>query len=242
MTFSRGILLIIWILFLIFSLTSREVPDPFCIFSKELCYNQRTPMEKTAKITFCGGTGSVTGSNFLLEADGKKILIDCGLTQGIKLADDINWDPFPYDSKAIDILFITHAHVDHLVRVPKLIAEGFRGQIFSTPPTRALASPMLEDTMNILVKNKGFRLDEIYTPENIKIAHGLWRGFDYHEKIQITDRLEASFKNAGHILGSAMVEFTVGPPRSGGGKKKKIFTRGLGERSSPPLPGPAGGA
>jgi len=110
-------------------------------------------MEKTAKITFCGGTGSVTGSNFLLEADGKKILIDCGLTQGIKLADDINWDPFPYDSKAIDILFITHAHVDHLGRVPKLISEGFRGKIYSTEPTRALASPMLEDTADILSKN-----------------------------------------------------------------------------------------
>src|SRR3990167_5093175 len=166
MTFSRGILLIIWILFLIFSLTSREVPDPFCIFSKELCYNQRTPMEKTAKITFCGGTGSVTGSNFLLEADGKKILIDCGLTQGIKLADDINWDPFPYDSKAIDILFITHAHVDHLGRVPKLISEGFRGKIYSTEPTRALASPMLEDTADILSKNTELHIDKIYTPEN----------------------------------------------------------------------------
>ncbi|OGJ02768.1 hypothetical protein A3G06_00790 [Candidatus Nomurabacteria bacterium RIFCSPLOWO2_12_FULL_46_14] len=189
-----------------------------------------------ARLTFCGGVDSVTGANFLLEADGKKILVDCGLTQGTKLADDINWAPFQYDPKAIDILFVTHAHVDHLGRIPKLIAEGFRGQIFSTPPTRALASPMLEDTMNILVKNKGFRLDEIYTPENIKIAHGLWRGFDYHEKIQITDRLEASFKNAGHILGSAMVEFTVGPAASGGVNKKILFTGDLGNSPSPLLP------
>ncbi len=96
-----------------------------------------------AKITFCGGTGSVTGSNFLLEADGKKILIDCGLTQGTKLADDINWDSFPYKAKEIDILFVTHAHVDHVGRIPKLIHEGFRGKIYSTKPTKSLSPLML---------------------------------------------------------------------------------------------------
>src|SRR3989344_2657384 len=127
-------------------------------------------MEKEVKIKFCGGAGTVTGANFLLEADGKKILVDCGLTQGIKLADDINWDSFPYDPKTIDILFITHAHVDHLGRVPKLIAEGFRGKIYSTNPTRALAGPMLEDTCGILSKNKDFELDKIYTAENTKLA------------------------------------------------------------------------
>ncbi|KKR62144.1 hypothetical protein A2643_02145 [Candidatus Nomurabacteria bacterium RIFCSPHIGHO2_01_FULL_39_220] len=186
-------------------------------------------MEKTAKITFCGGTGSVTGSNFLLEADGKKILIDCGLTQGIKLADDINWDPFPYDSKAIDILFITHAHVDHLGRVPKLISEGFRGKIYSTEPTRALASPMLEDTADILSKNTELHIDKIYTPENIKSALSLWQGFKYGDVIKITDNLEVSFLNAGHILGSAMVQFIYNG-------KKIIFTGDLGNSPSPILP------
>jgi len=96
-------------------------------------------MASKVKITFCGGTGSVTGSNFLLETENKKILIDCGLTQGIKLADDINWDPFPYNPKEIDMLFVTHAHVDHLGRIPKLINEGFRGKIYSTLPTKSLA-------------------------------------------------------------------------------------------------------
>src|SRR3989338_250502 len=142
-------------------------------------------MEKTAKITFCGGTGSVTGSNFLLEIEDKKFLIDCGLIQGMKLADDINWDPFPYDSKEIDILFISHAHIDHLGRIPKLIHEGFRGKIYSTKPTKALALPMLEDTADILGKNKDLGLDKIYTPENIKSALSQWVGFDYHEKIKI---------------------------------------------------------
>ena len=100
----------------------------------------------------------MTGANFLLEADGKKILIDCGLTQGMKLADYINWEPFIYDPKEIDILFVTHAHVDHLGRIPKLINDGFRGKIYSTKPTRALAGPMLEDTMSILSKNRYFDL------------------------------------------------------------------------------------
>ncbi|KKQ19763.1 MAG: RNA-metabolising metallo-beta-lactamase [Parcubacteria group bacterium GW2011_GWC1_36_9] len=186
-------------------------------------------MEKTAKITFCGGTGSVTGANFLLEIDGKKILVDCGLTQGVKVADDINWDSFSYDPKEINILFVTHAHVDHLGRIPKLINEGFRGKIFSTLPTKGLALPMLEDTMSILSKNTDLGLEKIFTEENIKLTLSLWQGFEYHQKIQITENLEVYFLNAGHILGSAMVKFIYNG-------KKILFTGDLGNTPSPILP------
>lgn len=186
-------------------------------------------IEKTAKITFCGGTGSVTGANFLLEIDGKKILIDCGLTQGMKLADDINWDPFPYSSKEIDILFVTHGHVDHLGRIPKLISEGFQGKIYSTEPTKGIALPMLEDTAGILGKNTDLGLDKIYTEENIKKTLSFWQGFIYHEKIKITENLEVVFLNAGHILGSAMIEFIYNG-------KKILFTGDLGNSPSPILP------
>ncbi len=186
-------------------------------------------MQNNVKITFCGGTGSVTGANFLLEIDGKKILIDCGLTQGNKIADDTNWDPFIYDAKTIDILFITHAHIDHLGRVPKLIHEGFVGKIYSTVPTKSLALPMLEDTAGILSKNTELKLDEVYSAENIKTSLSLWQGFDYHENLQITPELEVSFYNAGHILGSAMILFVY--------KGKKIlFTGDLGNSPSPLLP------
>lgn len=171
----------------------------------------------------------MTGANFLLEADGKKILVDCGLTQGLKLADDINWDPFPYDSKEIDILFITHAHIDHLGRVSKLIHEGFHGKIYSTEPTRALALPMLEDTAGILSKNTDLHLDEIYTPENIKSALSLWEDFGYNQALKITPNLEMSFLNAGHILGSAMVQFIYNG-------KKILFTGDLGNSPSMLLP------
>ena len=186
-------------------------------------------MENIAKVTFCGGTGSVTGANFLLEADGKKILVDCGLTQGMKLADDINWDPFIYDPKEIDMLFVTHAHVDHLGRVPKLIHDGFTGKIYSTEPTKALARPMLDDTAGILSKNVNFNLSQIYSEENISKAISLWEGFNYHQTIKITENLEVSFRDAGHILGSAMVEFIYN-------KKKIVFTGDLGNSPSPILP------
>lgn len=186
-------------------------------------------MPRIAKITFCGGTGSVTGANFLLEADGKKILIDCGLTQGIKIADYINWEPFNYDPTEIDMLFVTHAHVDHLGRIPKIINDGFRGKIYSTPPTKAMANLMLEDTMGILSKSEKFDLSKIYTEENIHKALSLWNGVGYHEPMQITENLSVQLRNAGHILGSAMVEFTY----SG---KKIVFTGDLGNSPSPLLP------
>ncbi|MBI2631352.1 MBL fold metallo-hydrolase [Candidatus Nomurabacteria bacterium] len=195
-------------------------------------------MKETAKLTFYGGTGTVTGANFLLEIDGKKILIDCGLTQGEKLDDDVNWSPFLYDPKEIDILFITHAHVDHIGRIPKLIAEGFIGEIYSTEPTKGLANLMLEDTADILSKYTSLGLDKIYTPENLKITLSLWKGFTYHQKINITPNLEFCFLNAGHILGSAMIEFTVrSESDSDKGRSKKIlFTGDLGNSPSPILP------
>ncbi len=186
-------------------------------------------MSKIARITFCGGTNSVTGANFLLEIDNKKILIDCGLTQGSKLADDTNWAPFLYDPKEIDILFVTHSHIDHIGRIPKLISDGFHGKIYSTKPTRALTLPMLEDTAGILSKDGIFNLDKIYSKDNISKAFMLWLSFDYNEIIKITEDLEVSFRNAGHILGSAMIEFIYQG-------KKVLFTGDLGNSPSPLLP------
>lgn len=186
-------------------------------------------MSDTAKITFCGGTGSVTGANFLFEIDDKKILVDCGLTQGKELADDTNWKPFPYDPKEIDILFVTHSHIDHIGRIPKLISEGFHGKIYSTKPTRALCLPMLEDTASILSKNRYFDLDKVYNEENLKKTFEFWDSFDYHEIIKISPKLDANFKDAGHILGSAMIEFVYNG-------KKIVFTGDLGNSPSPLLP------
>lgn len=181
------------------------------------------------KLTFCGGAGSVTGSNFLLEGNNKKFLIDCGLEQGNKLADDSNWEPFLYDPKEIDILFITHGHIDHIGLIPRLINEGFKGRIISTIPTKEIAKPMLEDTAHILSKDVADNLDKIYSSENIEKALSLWEGFEYHQKINIDHGFQFSFINSGHILGSAILEIIYN-------NKKIVFTGDLGNSPSPILP------
>jgi len=186
-------------------------------------------MSNIARLTFCGGAGSVTGANFFLEIDGKKILIDCGLVQGLEMADELNWADFLYDPKDIDFLFITHAHIDHIGKIPKLIHEGFRGRIYSTRPTRELTKPMLLDTANILSKEKNLNLDKIYSEDNVNKTFSNWLSVNYHESIDLTPELKVIFKDAGHILGSAMIEFTY--------KGKKIlFTGDLGNSPSPLLP------
>ncbi len=186
-------------------------------------------MGNIGKITFCGGAGSVTGANFLFEADGKKILVDCGLNQGSEFADESNWKPFIYNPTEADILFVTHSHIDHIGRIPKLIYDGFKGKIYSTKPTKAMTPLMLEDTGGILSKSDRDSLDQIYSEDNIKRVMDLWVDFDYHEEIKITDSLSAIFKDAGHILGSAMIEFSYNG-------KKVVFTGDLGNSPSPLLP------
>ncbi len=190
---------------------------------------------KKLKITFCSGAGTVTGANFLIEQPdeggmkGKKFLVDCGLVQGEKVADDQNWDPFPYDVSTIDYLFITHAHVDHLGRVPKLIADGFKGKIYSTTATLGLAPAMLEDTMSILARDHEHGLDKIYTKENVDKSIALWEGVPYHRAINIEGGFTITFRDAGHILGSAMVEIVYNG-------KNIIFTGDLGNSPTPFLP------
>ncbi|MBK5215595.1 MAG: MBL fold metallo-hydrolase [Candidatus Pacebacteria bacterium] len=185
--------------------------------------------ENKLKITFCSGAGTVTGANFLLEGNEKKFLIDCGLIQGEKLADDMNWIPFPYDASAIDILFITHAHIDHIGRIPKLISEGFKGRIISSIPTKDIAEVMLADTAHILSRDIEHELDKIYTADNIKKAMSLWETLEYSQKLNVDHGFQFSFKDAGHILGSAMLEIFYND-------KKIVFTGDLGNSPSPLLP------
>nr|MCU0660252.1 MBL fold metallo-hydrolase [Candidatus Paceibacterota bacterium] len=188
-------------------------------------------MQKNNKltITFCSGAGNVTGANFLLESPEKKILIDCGLIQGSKLADDENWNEFPYDPATIDILFVTHAHLDHIGRIPKLIRDGFKGIIYSTPPTKDLAKLMLEDTIHILSHDTADNLDEIYNAENLAKAMQLWQTVEYHHELHIEGGFQVLLMDAGHILGSAMVRFTYNG-------KHILFTGDLGNSPSPLLP------
>lgn len=183
---------------------------------------------KQLKVTFCSGAGSVTGANFLIEGEGQKFLVDCGLEQQTKIAEETNWKPFIYDPKSIGVLFITHAHVDHVGRIPKLYADGFRGRIISTTATKDLAPAMLEDTAGILGHSHEHDLNKIYTEEAVGQIMKLWEGVDYHQKITFDGGFEMQFKDAGHILGSGMLEITYNG-------KKIVFTGDLGNSPSPLL-------
>lgn len=182
---------------------------------------------KKLKITFAGGTGSVTGANFLVEGEGIKFLVDCGLEQGTKEADDNNWNPFPYDASSVDMLFITHAHIDHIGRIPKLIYDGFKGTIYSTVPTKDITELMLDDTAHILGKGDNELLKQIYTEANIKQALGQWKVIDYHQDLTVGPFI-FRYRDAGHVLGSGMLEIIYN-------NKKIIFTGDLGNSPSPLL-------
>lgn len=185
-------------------------------------------MEKKLTLTFCGGTGTVTGANFLLEGEGKKFLIDCGLTQNTKLADDTNWEPFLYNPAEIDFLFITHAHIDHIGRIPKLIHEGFKGKIISTPATKDVAEFMLLDTVNILGRNTEHDINKMYKVDNVKKALALWETIEYHQRFNVDHGFRFTYRDSGHILGSGMVEVWYN-------EKKIVFTGDLGNSPSPLL-------
>jgi metallo-beta-lactamase family protein len=183
--------------------------------------------QKELKITFCSGAGSVTGANFLIEGEGKKFLVDCGLEQGTSVADQTNWSSFSYDPGEIDVLFITHAHIDHIGRIPKLIQEGFKGRIISTDATFELVRPMLEDTIRIL-SHENDEIKAMYTEGNVDKAISLWEGVPYHQNINIDHGFKMQFLDSGHILGSAMLEIIYN-------NKKIVFTGDLGNSPSPLL-------
>jgi metallo-beta-lactamase family protein len=179
-----------------------------------------------AKLTFYGGVGTVTGANFLLEIEGLKILIDCGLVQGQKFAENLNRSEFIYNPGEIDYLLVTHAHIDHIGRIPKLVKDGFKGQIISTPETRELAEFLLEDTVKILeteARHEGIL--PLYEVADLGPTFALWTNISYHNIKQLKNSVTINFKDAGHILGSAMIEIS----HNG---KKMVFTGDLGNSPS----------
>jgi len=198
---------------------------------------------KKVKISFFGGTEEVTGSNYLLEIDGNvssgkgktRILVDCGLFQGSRVAEEKNSDPFPYKPSSIDALLVTHAHLDHVGRIPKLVKEGFKGKIYSTYPTKDFAKLMLIDSLGVLEKeakrHNGAR--PIYQEEDVEKAMSLWEAKNYRENFEIGG-VNILFKDAGHILGSAIIEITDSKNGESGAKKKKlVFTGDLGNSPEP---------
>ena len=182
------------------------------------------------ELTFYGGADAVTGSNFMLSNENRHILVDCGLTQGSDELEKRNWQPFKYDAVDVDVMLITHAHMDHIGLIGKLVKEGFRGKIYSTKATKALASVMLEDGLQIMrYEARKREIEPLWSSEDLELAFQNWQTVEYHEPFKLFDELKVNYLDAGHILGSAMISIT------GAGGQTITFTGDLGNSPSPLL-------
>jgi metallo-beta-lactamase family protein len=185
----------------------------------------------TFKITFAGGAQMPTGSNFLVEFGGKKILIDCGMVQGEKYTIPINYEAFSYDPSSIDMLLVTHGHLDHVGRIPKLVKDGFKGTIASTAPTREMGELIMLDSLGVFGKEAQAQgIERLYEEADVLQSVHLWTTtMEYEKPLSFkTDDGEAliTLRDAGHILGSATIEIAY--------KGKKLaFTGDLGNTPSP---------
>ena len=186
-------------------------------------------VKKILKISFLGGTQEITGSNFIFEYGKRKFLIDCGLFQGSKIVEDKNGDPFLFNPSDIEAVFVTHGHLDHVGRIPKLFKDGFDGKVFSTPATRDLADLVMNDNLDLMKREsrKNNNNDQIYRKEDIEKSMNQWESVDYNKSL-VFDDMTVILKDAGHILGSSMIEIK-------NNDIKIVFTGDLGNPPNPIL-------
>lgn len=182
-----------------------------------------------------GAAGEVTGSNYLLEHDGKKVLIDCGIFQG-RDEDRKNSEPFPFDASTVDALLLTHAHLDHSGRVPLLVKRGFRGKIYATTPTLELCEILWRDSARLMKeeaewksrKNRRKGLPPVYplfSEKEIERALEMFVPVSYDDVIEAVPDIKVRFRDAGHILGSAIIEIWAGKDSI-----KLVFSGDLGQQ------------
>ncbi len=181
------------------------------------------------RINFYGGVGDVTGANFQLTYGESSILVDCGMFQGCDECEERNYEAFPFDPVAIDALIVTHAHQDHIGRIPRLMREGFKGIIYSTAPTKELAGIMLSDALNVMTQHAQRESKiPLYEIEDIESAMEHWKTIPYHGEFEPAENIKIKLYDAGHILGSAMVYVQCG-------EIKILFSGDLGNSPSPLL-------
>lgn len=199
------------------------------------------------KITFLGATRTVTGSNVLVETKDKKFIMDCGLYQGQEKEIMLNADQFLFDPKEIDFMLLSHAHIDHSGRIPKLYVDGFRGPIYATKATCDLCGIMLPDSgyiqesevewLNRKRKREGkHEVPPLYTYNDAVDSLSLLEKVQYDEIVQIDKNIKVRFTDAGHMLGSALIEVWV---TEDGVEQKIVFTGDLGNNDIPLLREPS---
>ena len=198
------------------------------------------------KITFLGATKTVTGSNFLVEGAGKKFLIDCGMYQGQSVEELENSAPFLFNVNEIDFMLLTHAHIDHSGRIPKLYNEGYHNPIIATKATCDLCEIMLPDSghiqeVEIEWKNRKRKregkppMPPLYTAQDAINSLEIFQRVKYDEIIDVADNIQVRFNDAGHMLGSSIIEIWV---TENGKTEKIVFTGDLGNNDIPLLGSP----
>lgn len=188
------------------------------------------------KISFLGAAKTVTGSLFLLESQKSKIIVDCGMFQGGKTMEEVNASDFAFDPSGVSAVILTHAHIDHTGRLPKLVKDGFKGDIISTDATKDLCDIMLRDSAHIQqmeaewTTRKNVRKGEpaaepIYTDADVEDTMQKFKIVNYDDRYRLTEDIEINLINSGHMLGSAFVELYI---NEDGKETKYIFTGDVG--------------
>jgi metallo-beta-lactamase family protein len=192
------------------------------------------------RVTCLGGVGTVTGSSYLVEsAAGNKVLIDCGMFQGGKEMEDRNWKDWGFDPARISTLFLTHAHIDHSGKIPKLVKDGFKGRILTSPPTAELCSIMLLDAAHVQEmdaewqnrKNKRRSTQEVlplYTTEDAEASLKFFSPIEKDKIVEPEPGIRARMRNSGHILGASILELWI---EEGGAPLKMVFSGDLGKKN-----------
>ena len=200
------------------------------------------------KLSFLGAAQNVTGSRYLLEANGKRLLVDCGLYQERDFRER-NWAPFPVPPKSIDLVLLTHAHLDHCGYLPRLVKDGFRGRIYSTAATCEIAKIALLDSAHLLTEDAEYKKKRhakenrkgphpeapLYTEADAEKSFPLFKEVHYEKPVTIGDGLEATYHDAGHILGASHVTLRV---THNGEVRTILFSGDIGRWDKPILRDP----